>query len=245
MAANKKAVRAGEEVILKWKTRNAKSVSITGIGERVESDGERKVYPSETITYTLTARGDGGEVTCETTVSVNGAATGSTGAYPPALSCTPQEIEKDTPVTITWSCPAPANSSVGTHVQTNGLVQGTVTTSPAKSTEYRVACMQDGVEVGANVCAVTVGKPQYDIITYPSKAKAGERVRVSWGSVFMDRCRVQGPRGFDFSYTEAVVVTEPFAQDTDGTPAPAEYILSCITNYGAEVVKTATVEYQP
>jgi hypothetical protein len=49
-------IRLGSRTTLHWKTENAESVSISGIG-RVGKSGSRRVKPAAMKTYTLTARG--------------------------------------------------------------------------------------------------------------------------------------------------------------------------------------------
>jgi len=242
IATDKQTMNAGEKIVLKWKTANTDTVSITGIGNSVATSGERELHPASTTTYTLTAKGEGGEKTCQTTVTVKNdqQEDKTTGSFPPLVACTPENIQANDTAQVAWSCPSPADGSFGEGITTQGLTRGTVTVSPEKSAEYRVTCTQDGNNIGSNMCVITVGEPQYDLVAYPATAKAGDRVRISWGSLFMDRCRVQGPRGFDYSHTEGSVVTEPFG--VQATTTRAEYTLSCDTNYGTSVVKSVVVE---
>ena len=56
--------------MLRWSVSNATEISINqGIG-RIDADGTRSVYPSNTTTYTLTARGPGGSAESSATVNV-------------------------------------------------------------------------------------------------------------------------------------------------------------------------------
>ncbi len=62
-------VSAGDQVQLSWRTTDATSVSIDGIGD-VPTSGVKSVTPSASITYHLVARGEGGtaEATARVTV---------------------------------------------------------------------------------------------------------------------------------------------------------------------------------
>ncbi len=62
-------ISAGEQATLSWRTTDATSVSIDGIGD-VPTTGVRTVTPATTTTYHLVARGAGGTVDANTTVTV-------------------------------------------------------------------------------------------------------------------------------------------------------------------------------
>jgi len=76
ITASPTQISAGDQVTLSWKTTDATSVSIDGIGD-VPTTGVRTVSPSVSTTYHLVARGDGGTTDATAHVSVNA---------PPAVS---------------------------------------------------------------------------------------------------------------------------------------------------------------
>jgi peptidoglycan-associated lipoprotein len=63
-------VSAGDQVQLAWRTTDATSVSIDGIGD-VPSSGVKTVVPTESTTYHLVARGEGGSAEASARVTVN------------------------------------------------------------------------------------------------------------------------------------------------------------------------------
>ncbi len=63
------AVTAGEQVTLSWKTTNATTASIDGLGE-VATSGTRNVTPSVSTTYHLVAKGNGGSADAYSRVTV-------------------------------------------------------------------------------------------------------------------------------------------------------------------------------
>ena len=77
ITATPTVISAGDQVQLTWRTTDATRVSIDGIGE-VPTSGVKTVTPSETTTYHLVARGDGGSAEATATVTVNA---------PPAVRC--------------------------------------------------------------------------------------------------------------------------------------------------------------
>ncbi len=70
LTATPTTITAGDQVVLAWKTVDATSVSIDGMGT-VPSSGVKTVTPTATTTYHLTARGDGGSTDATATVTVN------------------------------------------------------------------------------------------------------------------------------------------------------------------------------
>ncbi len=63
-------VSAGDQVQLKWSTTDATTISIDGIGD-VPSSGVKTVTPTETTSYHLVARGEGGMAEATAKVTVN------------------------------------------------------------------------------------------------------------------------------------------------------------------------------
>ena len=65
-------ISSGDQVQLSWRTTNADTVSIDGIGD-VPTSGVKTVTPTASTTYHLAARGDGGTAEATARVTVNGA----------------------------------------------------------------------------------------------------------------------------------------------------------------------------
>jgi peptidoglycan-associated lipoprotein len=70
ISANPDSVQAGQSTTLTWQTQNATDVSIdNGVGS-VQPNGTQQVTPSQSTTYTLTARGAAGSVDATARVTV-------------------------------------------------------------------------------------------------------------------------------------------------------------------------------
>jgi hypothetical protein len=70
LSVDRTNILSGQSVTLYWDTTNADSVSIdNGIGN-VESDGSTTIFPSKTVTYTITAIGPGGTDIAAVTIEV-------------------------------------------------------------------------------------------------------------------------------------------------------------------------------
>ena len=76
LSATPSNITAGDQVVLTWRTTDATSVSIDGIGD-VPTSGVKNVTPSSSTSYHLVARGDGGTADATARVTVN---------QPPAVS---------------------------------------------------------------------------------------------------------------------------------------------------------------
>jgi peptidoglycan-associated lipoprotein len=76
LTATPSVISAGDQVQLSWRTTDATTVSIDGIGD-VPTSGVKTVTPTANTTYHLVARGEGGSADATATVTVNA---------PPAVS---------------------------------------------------------------------------------------------------------------------------------------------------------------
>src|ERR1700683_4120642 len=80
-------IQAGQSASLTWQTSNATDVSIDGIGA-VQPNGSQSVNPTDSTTYTLTAKGAGGTQSATTRVTVN-----QPPPPPPPVAAGPTEEE--------------------------------------------------------------------------------------------------------------------------------------------------------
>jgi peptidoglycan-associated lipoprotein len=69
LTADPLAIDVGQSVVLNWRTQNATSVTIDGIGP-VNLNGTQTVSPSNSTDFHLTAKGDGGSVEANVRVTV-------------------------------------------------------------------------------------------------------------------------------------------------------------------------------
>ena len=70
LTATPGVISSGDQVQLSWHTTDATSVSIDGIGD-VPSSGVKTVTPTQSTTYHLVARGEGGSADASASVTVN------------------------------------------------------------------------------------------------------------------------------------------------------------------------------
>jgi peptidoglycan-associated lipoprotein len=72
LTATPTTITAGDQVVLSWRTQDATSVSIEGIGD-VPSSGVKTVTPTQSTSYHLIARGEGGSADATARVTVGSA----------------------------------------------------------------------------------------------------------------------------------------------------------------------------
>jgi peptidoglycan-associated lipoprotein len=70
ITATPPSISAGDQVVLTWRTTDATSVSIEGVGD-VPTSGVKTVTPSTSTSYHLVARGEGGSADATARVTVN------------------------------------------------------------------------------------------------------------------------------------------------------------------------------
>jgi peptidoglycan-associated lipoprotein len=70
LTATPSTINAGDQVVLTWRTSDATSVSIDGIGE-VPTSGVKTVTPTTSTSYHLVAQGEGGSADATARVTVN------------------------------------------------------------------------------------------------------------------------------------------------------------------------------
>jgi len=70
LAANPAVIEQGQSTTLSWQTNNASDVTIEGLGT-LPASGSKTVMPSDSTTYTLTAKGPGGTKDASARVTVN------------------------------------------------------------------------------------------------------------------------------------------------------------------------------
>jgi len=70
ISANPPYIQHGQSTTVNWQTTNASDINIQGLGT-VPATGSRTLYPAESTTYQLIAKGAGGEGTASARVTVN------------------------------------------------------------------------------------------------------------------------------------------------------------------------------
>ena len=168
-------ITVGEASTLAWETQNATEVTISGIGS-VRPNGATTVSPTETTTYTLTAKNLYGEVSTTATVQV------TPGEAPRIIRflATPVEILPTEQASLVWQVENAATVSIS-GIGNVELV-GTSTVSPADTTTYTLTATNQYGSVSATA-TVGVVKP-VKILNFTANpvrtAMTGDPATLSW-----------------------------------------------------------------
>jgi hypothetical protein len=139
--ATPSSIQAGQASVLSWDTEDAIEVTITGLGS-VAAHGTAEVAPAVTTTYTLTAKGAGGQVNETVVVTV---------LRPEAriirFLATPTSISAGEVTTLSWE------TDNATEVSVTGIgavsPDGVAQVSPAQTTTYTLTARNAYGEVSA------------------------------------------------------------------------------------------------
>lgn len=178
--ATPSTIDQGNTSTLAWKTKNATSVSINqGVGS-VALTGSEGVTPSSTRTYTLTATGPGGSVTCDRKVTV----IPKPAAPVCVLTADKNSIEEGSSTKINWSTTNAVSVSINKGI---GAVSanGSRTVTPQGLTTYTLTALGAGGEQA--VCKATIDTYiAHDpvgvctLTTNKTTLGAGESATLSW-----------------------------------------------------------------
>jgi len=148
-------ITAGQVVTLTWKTTNADTASIDGIGS-VPVNSSLTVSPTLTTTYILTARNNVNDITSTVTVTVGPTTSGPPPALPVIASFTasPTNISAGQSSTLQWS----VQNSTSVSISSVGTVSasGTRSVSPTVTTVYTLTATNAAGST-TSTATVTVG----------------------------------------------------------------------------------------
>ncbi len=185
-----------ENAQITWTTNYASSVSITDLGA-VSKDGTRSISPDNSKTYTLTAVGDGGSVTCSDTIIVE---EDDEDVRCDAFTVSDSSVEDGDRVTLRWNTTGAdgvrINNGVG-DVENDGDTQVTIT----RDTTFTLTA-QNGSDT--DTCTVDVEVEEEDneedvrcdaFTVSDSRVEEGDRVTLKWRTTGADDVRINNGIG--------------------------------------------------
>lgn len=223
--ADPKQITAGQQVTLSWRTQNADSVNIAGIGN-VPVNSSTTVSPTQTTTYLLTARNSVNDETASVTVTVL-----NTPTAPTLFGCTatPSTIAAGQSSTLAWSSVNADSVSISPGI---GAVDktGSRSVSPTQTTTYTVTGTTGGV---SSSCSITVTVGAVPVIASftatPTSINAGQSSTLQWSVTGADSVSISSIGTVAASGTQSVSPT-----------ATTVYTLTA-TNASGSATRTATV----
>lgn len=134
LSAQSQNLTCGQSTALNWNSGNAVDASISGVGT-VAAKGTRSVTPTHQMTYTLTAKGPGGESIRTVTIAVNTQPTGSLALSQPEVryhKVGDKVVEQDSS-TLQWSASNATSASVDPFGSVGMSGSRTVTAEPTQT----------------------------------------------------------------------------------------------------------------
>jgi outer membrane protein OmpA-like peptidoglycan-associated protein len=224
-SASPDAIQKGQSVTLTWQVTNASLIEIEGIG-MVEASGSKKVKPTESTTYTLTAIGDGGTRVSSVDIEL------SSGPVPVILFNTSSEVaQKGQSITLTWQ----VTNAKEVNIEGIGKVQasGSRKVKVTESTVYTLTAVGEGGEQTATVeIEVAAGPVPFILFSVnPESMQSGQSATLKWEVTNATEVNIDGGIG------KVQVKGSKQVKPTSSTA----YTLTAIGEGG---IKTETVELE-
>jgi len=167
-------IMAGESSTLFWQTENAETVTLSGVGA-VAASGSTAVSPTQTTTYTLTARNPYGEASAQVTVQV------TPGTLPRIVkfAAAPPEIVSGESSTLLWLV---ENATV-VNISGIGRVEpaGTREVNPTATTTYTLTALNQRGDVTATATVTVIPRVRITSFTAnPTSITPGMAVVLNW-----------------------------------------------------------------
>lgn len=228
-SADKTTIDPGELVTLTWYTQNATSVTISpNVSEDApELSGKATVAPTETTTYTITAKGANGTATKSVTITVK--------TVPPTiqLTATPDAIISGESSSLQWSSTNATEITIDNGVGSVQPPSGKVDVSPTATTTYTATAKGPGGTQTASA-TVTVADSTSLAVTLtaePMTITSGQSATLTWNSTSAVSLSISG----------IGPVAPPSGTRSVSPTATTQYTITATDANGITKTATATV----
>ncbi|MDR1813030.1 MAG: OmpA family protein, partial [Candidatus Fibromonas sp.] len=200
--ASPDVIQKGQSVTLSWQVNNANDISIDGIGT-VQASGSRKVKPTESTSYTLTAIGDGGTQTSTVEVEI------TSGPVPTIIfTANPGVVQKGQAATLTWQ----VNDATEVSIEGIGTVQasGSRKVKPTENTVFTITAVGEGGTQTATA-EIEVAAGPVPIILFsinPESIETGQSATLKWQVSNATEVNIEGIGKVQLKGTRQVKPTE-------------------------------------
>jgi hypothetical protein len=247
-AGNPTTINAGQSSTLTWNVENSQSVEISGIGN-VDAQGTRSVSPTQTTTYTLTARNPNGSVQATALITVNPVQPADEPTLTACVASPTTSPRPGDPVRLSWTA-TNANSISASPSIAGITLAGPVTVMPTATTSYVITVTGANNRTATCTIPVTVTPapdPPTAIITGPSV------VETIYRQTSLDGSTSTNPAGGALTYfweplsTGAAVLDQGTAQtrvQLGGAYGDYIFRLTVRNAQGQEASTTVTVRFK-
>ena len=227
LAAQPNTVTSGTSTVLSWKSSNATSVTINGLGT-FPANGSVKVTPTATTTYTATATGPAGTSVTSTVITVT-----TSGPKPTiAFNAQPSSVPPGTPAVLSWTTSNTTSVTIagmGTFAPT-----GSAQVSPASTTTYNATATGPGGTTPASTTVIVsqTASPTISINANPNNIASGGTAVLSWTTTNATSVNIPGVGSF------------PANGSTNVTPTTTTTYTATATGAGGTANAQTTVTVQ-
>jgi hypothetical protein len=173
-------IMPGGSATLTWEADNASSARIDpGIGP-VDPKSTVAVMPSQTTIYTLTAAGNGQQVTAMTTVTVSA----PNAPVVLAFAATPMAVVSGGSTTLSWRTANATSVDIDQSVGMGLAAMGTKQASPTQNTTYTLTAHGAGGASATQSVTVQVASPPpaATFTAQPTSINSGQSATLSWNA---------------------------------------------------------------
>jgi len=189
--ANPTSISAGATSTLSWEVQDADTVEITTLGRVDPKTGTAPVAPTQTTSYTLTARNSTGSASQSVTVT-----TSTTGAVRiVSFQAQPTSINAGQSSTLTWQTENAETVTV-TNLGTVA-VSGSGSVAPSTTTTYTLTASNAGGQASASVTVTVAGTAGGEVsvtsfTATPASITAGGSSKLEWNTTNAVRVFIVG-----------------------------------------------------
>jgi hypothetical protein len=226
-AANPPQINQGQSSQLSWQVLNATSVTISPTVGSVAASGTAPVSPTQTTTYTLTARNGTQELNATATVVVNANPVTIAGCM-----ATPTTINAGESTTISFNTTNATAVTVTPSVPGVGT-NGSFVVSPAANTTYTITAVGNGTaSASCSVGVIVVTNPGMPrIIRFtgaPLEIVAGEKSTLTWQVENADTVTITGLGTVALTGTQDVTpaTTTPYTLTATNKQGPLSQVVT-------------------
>lgn len=232
------SITTGGSSVLTWTTSNATSFTLNrGIGLVTPTvGGTQSVSPAVTTTYTGTAVGPGGTVTCNATVTVTPPVTPTPVC---TLSASASSVTRGSTVDLTWTTSNVTSTTIDNGVGVVTPVSGgTRSVTVNANTIYVLTAVGNNgstITCSAPVTVTTVGSSPVCLLTAsPTNITTGSSFELTWGGANITQVFIDQGVGTTTSTSGSRNITPPAAGEYT-------YTGTFTTNTGSRLTCTAPV----
>ncbi len=192
--ASPSEIDAGQASTLSWEVQNATNVTISGIGTVNNAAGTSQVSPTQTTTYTLTAKNDSSEVSESIVVTIR--PPGDNSVKIVRFTASPSEITAGQAATLSWEVLNASTAEI-TGIGNVNPKAGTSQVSPTETTTYTLTAKNAAGDISESLVVTikVVPPPVLRILSFvaaPASITSGQAASLAWDTENATTVEIEG-----------------------------------------------------